>query len=202
MKLFGALVCVLLFASSANADSVSVSILSQGTIADPSEYNNGTGDNVLLTAYPGVWQGPTMGANWISYADTGMGGPADNTMVKFFQPFFLPYSTNTGSITVWADDTAAVYLDGVLKYPANYVAGSACADGPIGCITANGGVIDLTGISGGSHELRFDTYQLHGDGYGLLYAGSVTSVPDGGMTLMLLGGVLVGLETLRRKFRA
>lgn len=28
------------------------------------------------------------------------------------------------------------------------------------------------------------------------------SVPDGGMTLMLLGGALVGLETLRRKFRA
>jgi hypothetical protein len=27
-------------------------------------------------------------------------------------------------------------------------------------------------------------------------------VPDGGMTLMLLGGALVGLETLRRKFRA
>lgn len=26
-------------------------------------------------------------------------------------------------------------------------------------------------------------------------------VPDGGMTLMLLGGALVGLETLRRKFR-
>jgi hypothetical protein len=28
-----------------------------------------------------------------------------------------------------------------------------------------------------------------------------TSVPDGGVTLMLLGGALVGLETLRRKFR-
>jgi hypothetical protein len=27
-------------------------------------------------------------------------------------------------------------------------------------------------------------------------------VPDGGMTLMFLGGVLVGLETLRRRFRA
>ena len=27
-------------------------------------------------------------------------------------------------------------------------------------------------------------------------------VPDGGMTLMLLGGALVGLETLRRRFRA
>ena len=29
-----------------------------------------------------------------------------------------------------------------------------------------------------------------------------TSVPDGGMTLILLGGALVGLEALRRKFRA
>jgi len=29
-----------------------------------------------------------------------------------------------------------------------------------------------------------------------------TSVPDGGVTLMLLGGVLVGLETLRRKLSA
>jgi hypothetical protein len=27
-------------------------------------------------------------------------------------------------------------------------------------------------------------------------------VPDGGVTLMLLGGALVGLETLRRRFRA
>jgi hypothetical protein len=32
--------------------------------------------------------------------------------------------------------------------------------------------------------------------------GDVRNVPDGGMTLMLLGGALVGLATLRRKFRA
>jgi hypothetical protein len=31
--------------------------------------------------------------------------------------------------------------------------------------------------------------------------GLLTSVPDGGMTLMLLGGTLVGVGTLRRKFR-
>jgi hypothetical protein len=28
-----------------------------------------------------------------------------------------------------------------------------------------------------------------------------TNVPDGGMTLMLLGGALVGMETLRRRYR-
>jgi hypothetical protein len=32
--------------------------------------------------------------------------------------------------------------------------------------------------------------------------GLITQVPDGGVTLMLLGGVLVGLETLRRRVRA
>jgi hypothetical protein len=32
--------------------------------------------------------------------------------------------------------------------------------------------------------------------------GNITSVPDGGTTMMLLGGVLVGLETLRRRFRS
>jgi hypothetical protein len=31
---------------------------------------------------------------------------------------------------------------------------------------------------------------------------SLSPVPDGGITLMLLGGALVGLESLRRKFRA
>jgi len=34
-----------------------------------------------------------------------------------------------------------------------------------------------------------------------VYQGLLTQVPDGGMTLMLLGGTLVGVGTLRRKFR-
>jgi hypothetical protein len=34
------------------------------------------------------------------------------------------------------------------------------------------------------------------------YQGLVTRVPDGGITLVLLGGALLGVETLRRKLRA
>jgi hypothetical protein len=34
------------------------------------------------------------------------------------------------------------------------------------------------------------------------YVNDGVKVPDGGMTLMLLGGALVGLGALRRKFRA
>jgi hypothetical protein len=43
---------------------------------------------------------------------------------------------------------------------------------------------------------------LHGDGLSHYALFNPSSVPDGGMTLMLLGGALVGLATLRRKFRA
>jgi len=32
-------------------------------------------------------------------------------------------------------------------------------------------------------------------------AAAVVNVPDGGVTLLLLGGVLVGLEALRRRLR-
>ena len=34
-----------------------------------------------------------------------------------------------------------------------------------------------------------------------LFTAREVEVPDGGMTLMLLGGALVGLESLRRRFR-
>jgi len=34
------------------------------------------------------------------------------------------------------------------------------------------------------------------------YSVPLATVPDGGMTLLLLGGALVGLETLRRRFGA
>jgi hypothetical protein len=55
------------------------------------------------------------------------------------------------------------------------------------------GIDNVTGI-------RFRPDTLTSD-FTVSGIGGVT-VPDGGVTLMLLGGALVGLETLRRKFRA
>jgi hypothetical protein len=53
---------------------------------------------------------------------------------------------------------------------------------------------------------EFNTVTFTSSQYSLEFAGVEAStegfgVPDGGMTLMLLGSALVGLETLRRKFR-
>ena len=68
-------------------------------------------------------------------------------------------------------------------------------------VVANTGVFNLT-ISGapldlgqlGSVRLQYGTSNNEANFNG--------SVPDGGMTIMLLGGALVGLATLRQRFRA
>jgi hypothetical protein len=64
----------------------------------------------------------------------------------------------------------------------------------------------ITGTSLSASSLQFFVLDVFSAGTG--NTGFVdatrggTSVPDGGMTLMLLGGALAGLETLRRKLQA
>ena len=64
-----------------------------------------------------------------------------------------------------------------------------------------------TGDGGGLHSGTFSyTGAAAGQGSGFsnfkVWGSVPTTVPDGGATLMLLGGALVGLGALRRKFRA
>jgi hypothetical protein len=68
-------------------------------------------------------------------------------------------------------------------------------------VIANTGVFNLT-ISGAPLDLgQLGSVRLQ-YGTSINEANLNGSVPDGGMTLMLLGGALVGLATLRQRFRA
>jgi hypothetical protein len=69
-------------------------------------------------------------------------------------------------------------------------------------LTANSFAQQLS--SGGSTNVYFavDILSQSTGRTGAVGASSFSQVPDGGVTLMLLGGALVGLETLRRKSRA
>jgi hypothetical protein len=60
-------------------------------------------------------------------------------------------------------------------------------------IYANGGSV--------SSALEYTLYESNGAQVNGNFNVINATTPDGGMTLMLLGGVLVGLETLRRKLR-
>jgi hypothetical protein len=181
------------------AHAVVIDILSQGTAVDPTESNGLNGTNVVINPV-GAWAASPP-AVWISYDQTGAGGssPANDLIVSFFQPFFLPFGFNSGSVTVWADDTAEVWLDGALKFPFNGAQDGACAAGPIGCQPGEGGVISLSGLGAGAHTLEFNVKQVAGDGFGLLYAGSVESTAPEPGTWMLLGAGLAVLAVRRRK---
>lgn len=148
-------------------------------------------------------------AKWISYANTGQGGTV-------LAPIFLTtpvwtlkqsFTGNWLQLHVWADDTAEVRVDGVSIILPVLGQNPPCSGSPISCESADFGTISMGFASAGTHTLEFDVYQTGPGGdtvsnpHGLLYTGT-SGVPDGGMTLMLLGGALVGLETLRRKFRA
>jgi hypothetical protein len=170
------------------------------------ESNNQTGANYVLPVLTPVWAPDHGGAEWISFENTGWDpstngavitlpnvGPGETSAI-FYQTFTDDAGTALdGSITVWADDTASVYLDGVLLVAANYGQAANCSPGPITC-TGPGYVVDFT-TSPGTHTLQFDVSQTGGVTFGLMYYGPITSVetatapvPEPG-SIWLLAGV-------------
>ena len=201
---------LILFALAATSLQAATIVIASDLV---NESNNITGTNVYITP-DSAWATAPLGSGWISYANTGDGpgsfSPPNNILEPtaiFSQNFVLPDAVNTGSINVWADDTASVFLDGVaVGPPADFTDGSHCANAAIGCTQDSFATISLTGLSEGNHTLTFDVYQTGGSPFGLLYDGSVTSVPPASQsstpepgTFFLLGGGLLGISALRRR---
>lgn len=138
------------------------------------EFNSSSGNNVLITPHP-AWATPYAGSAWISSGDTGFNGTViPNSVlpwVSFFETFYVP-SDAFGTISVYADDTAAVWLDGVLLTPASFTPAAACAT-PHGCVPSTGWTINF-GAESGNHVLQFGLFQLAGATTGLDYAGTVS----------------------------
>jgi PEP-CTERM motif len=170
-------------------------------------------------AIPGSGLGPVWapGGNngsdyfWVSFADTGtdcatapggvcvpnssgVNGPPSAIFLKTFD---LPGNDNVGSLTVWADDTARVFLDGTMIFDANPVTDGNCADGPIGCRIGDGETFNFSSsgivLGAGTHTLEFDVFQLANGPFGLLFEGSIvssTSTPEPASYLLLALGLL------------
>lgn len=196
------LLLVLLLASPVSATTMMAVFVSGDGSATSS-----TGNTFVITPHP-LW-GTTSGAQWVSaYAGTGYGGgvimpnSSSAPVMSFVQVFNLPYLVNAGSVTVGADDTAGVWLNGFeLKAP-NFTLDSACAAGPIACQPGEFMTLDLSPyLVQGMNNLRFDVYQLGGDVTGAIWSGEVTStgvVPEPS-TYALMGAGLAGLALFRRR---
>jgi hypothetical protein len=166
------------------------------------EYNSITGQNVAVQPHPAwaalaPWQ-------WISYANTGVGagavsppnspGPSRPT-ASFFE--LLPHTAYFVRLTVFADDTAAVYLidqdhpTGLRLAPPNWRQDGACAAGAIGCQPGEGLLLEFAVNRFGPALLRFDVFQRGNGPFGLLYGGQadVMHTPEEATVLLVAAGL-------------
>ena len=166
---------------------------------DGAETCNG-GACVVVAPHP-AWQAPGAG-QWISYADTGYGGDTlalPGSMWTVTEAFSTAYQSLL-RLTVWADDTARVLLNGVPLNVPNMTQGT-CAVGPLGCEPGEQETFALQ-VAAGAHSLTFEVFQT-GTGLdtisnpsALMYEGEVNAIPLPASALLMLAA-LAGLATIR-----
>jgi len=210
-----------------------VSVIDVNSGLDPATESNNKGPDVAVAIPALSWQpnGATADGSpyeWISFnAHTGLdcasfGTCLPNTTVGgtptaiFTQTFDLPDPYNGGTINIWADDTATVFLGDIEVFAANGTLGPNCAATSIGCIpdavgqivisnscnNANALTTHCVDLGAGSETLTINTYQLGGGAFGVLYEGEITSelVPEPG-TYALLGFGLIGLMFASKRLK-
>ena len=166
-----------------------------------------------------LWATALNGSHWISNtqsgnpSDPGYFSPPNGTDVVFSDTFTLNGTPTGGSVKVMADDTAAVYLNGVALEAFAPTQGNTyfvCSDFTIGCSSATTGTINIAAseLKTGVNVLSFQVLQTHGISYGLDYSGTVgyttpscTPTPEPG-TLALLGLPLISFGMIARKRKA
>lgn len=198
----------LAFSSIANAAVMNI-VSGDGNVGETCQELTvpGTVGSCVVIEEHNAWQDKNPlgnGAEWISYADTGIGGAIlgnsnSEARMSVVETITVGATNVFLSFTVWADDTASVWIDGNEVYAANIGQDGACAGPqPIGCESDEGQLIEYMFTSAGDFDVRIDAYQLGGSVFGVLYSGTLTTVPEPGI-LGFLGLGLLGMGIARRR---
>lgn len=196
--LFGVLLVFALMALPASATTiVEVNSGSEGVnewITVPSMAGNQP--VVVVTPHP-AWDASLLpDTQWVSYTNSGYNGQVlPNTTVggmptfTYYVQFYLPYEVNSGTVTLGADDTADLWLNGVQIYAANPVQDNACADGPVACEPGEFITLNIAGMAMGWNYIHSNVFQIAGGPTSVTLEATVESSPVPEPTTFALMGI-------------
>jgi PEP-CTERM motif len=174
----------------------------------------------LCTNDCGGWASAIGTSDWVSFNPyTAPNSDAPGTYYPYSAPngtydysdTFQASSSSSGTISVLADDTISIYLNGNLIVAAAGATQSICAASTPNCTTVATYTLPTADFADGTNVLSFDVQQLFGGATGLDFEGTLSTsgdinnppapspTPEPSSIFMLGTGLLAAAGTVRRR---